>query len=74
MLFTTDELKALASEWSNQKQENSIQISTSTITYIEMIGILYLGTVPNEMPAKINVRYLTTCMLQNVSKIQGILL
>ena len=51
--------KASGSEWSNQRQE----ISASIRTYMEMMGILQY----HEMPATINVRYLTRYMPQNVS-------
>ena len=51
--------EASGSEWSNQRQE----ISASIRTYMEMMGILQY----HEMPATINVRYLTRYMPQNVS-------
>ena len=51
-------LKASESEWSNQKQIELKFLSGKIITYMEMIGI-FTQVQYHEMPATINVRYLT---------------
>ena len=59
------QLKVLASEWSNQRQENSI--SASMITYMDMIA--RYNTMKCQLKS-CNVRNLTMYMLQNISKFQ----